>query len=182
MTAGEYTEKYRFLREPAKKATESYEKAARFFDQLKEIVLIEFGMTNTSQMIHDTAHWFPEQFDILGDILHQRHVIQDYGATPEFNEPVEDLDGVFEICITCMEDIDDRLVDLIEICDRNGAKALGRQFETLEINVSGECAKYLDAWQMLENTASASSYDNWVKQFISPEIGRIGFAAGEDDD
>ena len=180
MTANEYTARYQFLKEPAKKATEAYEKAARFFDQLKEIVLIDFGMVNTSERIHNTAHWFPQEFDVLGDILHQRHVMQDYGATPAFNERVEDLDDVFSICVSCLEEIDTKLIDLVEIADANGAKSLGRQFETLQINVSEKCAEFLEAWQMLENARSPVSYDNWIKRYLSTENEEDDEDGGED--
>lgn len=178
MTVGEYTQRYRFLTEPARRATEAYEKAARFFDQLKEIVLIEMGLVNTAEMIHETAHWFPRQFDILGDILHQRHILQEYGATPAFTESPDDLEDVFRICVECLDEIDGRLIELIDICDKNRAKALGRQFETLEVNVSEKCTAFLDAWQMLENVENPVSYDNWVKHYLEEN----GAEDEEDDD
>ena len=64
---------YGVMRDPTRRATQACQNANRALDTLKERVLIEFGLPNTSEYIHNLAHWFPPFFDRIGDILHQRH-------------------------------------------------------------------------------------------------------------
>lgn len=151
-----------YLSAPAKALTESYQKGTRFFDQLKEIILIDHGLVHTSDLFHGTAHWFPGQFDVIGDILHQRHVMQEYGETPEFPGVGDDMEAVFNMAVSVLEGIELRLRAMIKACDDGGDPALARQFENLQIGLSQQITKYLTAWKMYEESDSATSYDNWV--------------------
>lgn len=162
MTAREYARRFEFLIEPAKKVTEAYERGTRYFDQLKEIVLIEFALVHTSEFIHNTAHWFPTQFDLLGDILHQCHIMQVYGETGAFNRDIRDMNDVFTLCLEQLDEIENALQEFVEICELHNAWALARQTETLQINNRAVCDKYLKAWAMYEEATSATSYDNWI--------------------
>ena len=83
------------LRDAARRATAAYQNAARGLDTLKEWVLVEFGLVHTADAIHRLAHEQPKRFDVIGDILHQRHLMQEYPETPEYRERPEDMDGVF---------------------------------------------------------------------------------------
>lgn len=165
----DYERRYDFLREPAKAATESYETAARFFDQLKELILIEKGLVHTSDFFHKTAHWFPGQFDILGDILHQHHVIQVYGATREFPGVSDDLSDMIALAVELLDNIVDRLAEMIGVCEAEKCWAVARQLETLQINVSEKRAQYLLIWKMYEESDSASSFDSWVARLLDEE-------------
>ena len=64
------------VRDAAKNVTGAYQDAARGLDTLKEWVLIEFRMPNTANAIHKLAHLQPQRFDVVGDLLHQRHILQ----------------------------------------------------------------------------------------------------------
>ena len=158
----EYENRFAYLVGPAKALTEAYQNAARFFDELKETVLIEHGLVHTSDLFHKTAHWFPGQFDVIGDILHQRHIIQHYGATPEMPVANTDMDAIFYTAISTLDEIELKLREMIKVCDENGDPALGRQFENLQIALSKEHEKFLTAWKMFEESESATSYDSWV--------------------
>lgn len=169
MTVGEFTARYEFLRQPGRRLTEAYERGNRWFDQLKELVLIEHGLVFTSEMFHETAHEFPQEFDIVGDILHQRHIIQNYGATPEFGGVGDDMSDVFKLALDILADIERALSEMIRICEDNREGALARQFEELQITNSKKYEKYLTAWDMYERTDSPTSFDSWVKKLNEHE-------------
>lgn len=168
-----YEARWQFLLRPAKEATEAYETGTRWFDQMKEWLLIECGLVHLSELFHRTAHWFPTQFDVIGDILHQRHVMQDYGATPEWpgiRRPEEDeVEACFQLAMRVFEDIERKLKELIRICDEQNAWALARQFENLQIANSQRHERFLAAWKMYEEADSASSFDNWVPHLLDEE-------------
>lgn len=158
----DYESRFEYLIEPAKALTVAYQNAARYFDEVKEAVLIVHGLVHTSDLFHKTAHWFPAQFDTVGDILHQRHVIQRYGATPEYSAPADDMGGIFAGAVSMLDEIETHLRDMIKVCDGGGDPALGRQFENLQIALSAEHEKFLTAWKMYDESDSATSYDNWI--------------------
>lgn len=158
----DFEKKFQYLKAPAKALTEAYEKGTRYFDQMKELILIEHGLQHTSDMFHRFAHWCPGQFDVIGDILHQRHVVQDYGTTPEFPGVVDSMEDIFRMALNVMNEIEQRLREMIKACDENGDPALGRQFENLQIELSKKHTAFLTAWKMLDETDSASSFDSWV--------------------
>ena len=151
------------LREAARNVTAAMQNANRGLDTLKEIVLIDIGLVHTSDAIHELAHKQPQRFDVIGDILHQRHLIQEYPATEEYTKHPEDLDGVFEEVIQFLRKNDEALKEFIRVCDETQNYALARQAETLQIENSEDCEKFLLAWNMFDTTdASATSFDDWV--------------------
>ena len=155
------------LRDAARKVTAAMQSANRGLDALKELVLIEMGLVHTSDAIHAVAHKQPGYFDRIGDILHQRHLIQEYPATEEYTKRPEDMDGVFEEIMRLLRENDEALRDLIKACDDSAQYALARQAETLQIENSEDCTKFLLAWQMYdEGSSSATSFDNWVKHLF----------------
>lgn len=118
------------LRDAARRATAAYQNAARGLDTLKEWVLVEFGLVHTADAIHRLAHEQPKRFDVIGDILHQRHLMQEYPETPEYRERPEDMDGVFGEVIRLLEDIEDALRDCVGASEEVGLYPLAREFET----------------------------------------------------
>ena len=76
------------LREPARNVVAAYQQAARFLDTVQETVYIEHGLVHTARMIHDLAHEMPKRFDVFGDMLHERHLMTEYPATPELTERI----------------------------------------------------------------------------------------------
>lgn len=160
------------VRDAAKEATGAYQDAARGLDTLKEWVLIEMGMPNTAEAIHALAHEQPKRFDRLGDILHQRHIMQLYPATAEYTVRPEDLDGVFEQVIGLLERIEAALRLCVQRADENGLYALGRAFENLEMENSASYEKFMYAWQMYSrNDMSATSFENWIARLFDTKGG-----------
>ena len=141
--------------------------ANRGLDALKEIVLIEMGLVNMSDAIHKLAHKQPGYFDQIGDILHQRHLIQEYPATEEYTKKPEDLDEVFEEAIRMLQESEDALKEFVLTADACGLYALAREAEGIEIENSHDYEKLMYAWKMLdESDGSATSFDNWVKHLF----------------
>ena len=180
MTAKEFTRDGAYLSEYARRTTEAYERGARNFDQIKEIVLVDMGLVNTAEFLHRIAHWFPGEFDTLGDILHQKLIRQDYGATPAFSQPVEDLNDAFLWCMRTLREIEEALSEMIRACDDNRDWPLARQLETLQISVSEKKEQILYAWNMYEGAESPTSYDSWILHLMNGETGPA-WAEKEDD-
>lgn len=158
------------LRDAARRATAAYQNAARGLDTLKEWVLVEFGLVHTADAIHRLAHEQPKRFDVIGDILHQRHLMQEYPETPEYRERPEDMDGVFGEVIRLLEDIEDALRDCVGVSEEVGLYPLAREFENLQMENSKSYETMLYAWQMYDKTdGSATSYDNWVEKLFDGE-------------
>ena len=151
------------LRDAARKVTAAMQQANRSLDTLKEYVLIEIGLVHTSDAIHELAHKQPGYFDQIGDLLHQRHLMQEYPATEEYTKRPKDMDEVFEEIMRILRENDEALRDFIKVCDENAQYALARQAETIQIENSEDCTKFLAAWSMYDSTdASATSFDNWI--------------------
>lgn len=160
-------ERFAALRDASRKVTEKMQNANRGLDTLKEWVLIEMGLVNTSNEIHKLAHKQPGYFDTIGDILHQRHLMQEYPATEEYTKRPDDMDGVFEEIMRLLRENDEALKDFIRVCDENAQYALARQAETIQIKNSEDCTKFLQAWAMFDDgSSSATSFDNWVKHLF----------------
>lgn len=169
MTLKEHAEKSGYLRHFGRRVTEAYEKGNRFFDQMKEIILIRHGLTWTSAIFHQTAHWFPGQFDQVGELLHQRHILQEYGATPAFAGTGEDMEELFAAAIDILTEIVEELGELIRQCDEHRDYGIGRQAENLQAAASRQQERYFTLWAMYEKADSPTSYDNWAKQFLDGE-------------
>lgn len=151
------------LRDAARKVTAAMQQANRSLDSLKEYVLIEVGLVHTSDAIHELAHKQPKMWDKLADYLHQRHLMQEYPATEEYTKRPKDMDEVFEEIMRLLRENDEALRDFIKVCDENAQYALARQAETIQIENSEDCTKFLAAWSMYDSTdASATSFDNWI--------------------
>lgn len=160
-------ERFAALRDASRKVTEKMQNANRGLDTLKEWVLIEMGLVNTSNEIHKLAHKQPGYFDQVGDILHQRHLIQEYPATEEYVKRPEDLDGVFEEVIRMLQESEDALKEFVRAADSLGQYALARQAESIQIENSQDYEKFMYAWNMYDSTdGSATSFDNWIKHLF----------------
>lgn len=158
------------LRDSGRAVTAAYQSAARGMDSLKEWVLIELGLPNTADAIHRLAHLQPERFDQVGDILHQRHLMQEYPATPEYTKRPETLDEVFEEVIAMLQRIEDSLRDCVLACDELKLWALAREFENLQTENSRSYEKFLYAWQMYDRfEGSETSYDSWISRLFEQE-------------
>ena len=151
--------KYAPLKEPAKRVV----MAQRFCDTVQEWVYIEAAMPFTSRMIHDLAHSFAQRFDEFSEMLHERHLMTIYGATPELVEPIEDMDKAFEIVIGVMDEIQDALEDFRSVTDNADFRPMALKTEELMLRNSEEYTRFLAAWFMWDESESRTSFDNWIE-------------------
>ena len=150
------------LREPARNVVAAYQQAARFLDTVQESVYIEHGLVHTARMIHNLAHEMPKRFDVFGDMLHERHLMTEYPATPELTERVEDMDKAFEIVIAVLDDIQEALEAFRSATDNAGFRPMALKAEELMLQNSADYTRILNAWVMWDESTSKTSFDGWV--------------------
>ena len=156
------SEAYAALRDPARNVIAAYQQAARFLDTVQESVYIEHGMVNTARMIHNLAHEMPKRFDEFADMLHERHLMAEYPATPELTESIDDMDKAFEIVIAALDDIQEALEAFRSVTDTAAFRPMALKAEELMLQNSGDYTKVLNAWIMWDESGSKSSFDSWV--------------------
>lgn len=167
MVQDEYSyEKFPALREPARRVTASLLNAMRFMDSTKECVLILSGMPETAKQIHGQAHKYGEYWDVFGDILHQRHLLQEFPATPELGER-PDATRAFEIVIACMDEVESALRGFIEAAESENLHPLARAAENLQMLNSDDYTLWLQAADMWERGGmSKTSFEGWIKDLF----------------
>lgn len=156
------------IRDPAREATSAMLRAMRFLDSCKECVLILEGMPLTAAQIHGQAHVYGEMWDQFGGILHQRHFLQEFPATPELDE-APDLTRSLEIILWCMEEIDKALVGFIRACDGAGLYPLARAAEGIQMENSAYQTLWLQAAKMWEQNRDKLSYEKWIEELFDRE-------------
>ena len=159
--------KYAPLRAPARGVVDAYQRAARFLDTVKESLYIEHGLKHTSQMVHNLAHEMPKRFDAFGDLLHERHLMVEYPATPELTERIENVEKAFEIIISVLDEIQEALSKFHAETDNADFKPMALAAEELMLENSRDYTRMLEAWTMYGQATSHSSYDSWVLHLMS---------------
>lgn len=151
--------------------------ANRALDTTKEAVWIDFGLPFTSQFIHDIAHVNLERLDAFGDILHENHLKQTYPATPSLDEPIGDMEKVFEIVVSIIDEVDEALNDFIKVASGGRSNAMALAAENLQMENSADRTKVLEAWKMWSTGVAHTSFDNWILHLMDDN----GEAEGSDD-
>lgn len=162
-------EPFASLREPARAVVSAYQTANRFFDTVQEYVYIEQGMPFLSHAIHARAHEFPLRFDTFIDMLHERHLMGEYPATPELDWRAElkDLDDVFSIIIRVLDTIRKALEDFRAKTDNSDFREMALKTEELMLQNSADYTKFLQAWvRWDEEGGSKTSFDSWCRHFF----------------
>lgn len=136
--------------------------ANRALDTTKEAVWIDFGLPFTSQFIHEIAHINLKRLDAFGDILHENHLKQTYPATPSLDELIGDMDKVFEIVVTIIDEVDEALNNFIKAASGGRSNAMALAAETLQMENSADRTKVLQAWKMWSTGVANTSFDNWI--------------------
>ena len=157
------TSPYDVLREPARQVVAAYQQAARFLDTVQESVYIEHGLVHTARILHDLAHKMPKRFDKFGEMLHERHLMTEYPATPELTERVEDMDTAFEIVIAVLDDIQTALENFRTVTDNAALRPMALKSEELMLQNSKDYTLILDMWAMWDMSESKTSFDNWAQ-------------------
>ena len=125
-------------------------------------------MPLTAAQIHKQAHVYGEMWDQFGDILHQRHFLQEFPATPELDE-APDLTRAMEIVLWCMDEIDKALVAFIRACDEAGMYPLARAAEGIQMENSTDRTLWLQAAKMWDLNKDKLSYEKWIEELFDQE-------------
>lgn len=160
--------KFAELKEPAKAVVDAAQRVNRFLDTVQEWFYIE-GVPFTSMFFHKISHEYPLVFDRFIDMLHERHLMGIYPATPELTEDIEDADKAFEIAIGVLDEFQDALEAFHAATDNAEFRPMALKTEEFMLQNSGYYTKILEAWFMWDKTNSASSFDSWVKHLDGGE-------------
>lgn len=175
MRAREYANwenpKFAPLMEPVRRVMEAYGNAEKWFADIKDRVLCDMGMVFLSDAIHRLEHKQPERVDAFADIPHDYHLRLPYPGTPELDEDFnDDLDRVFEVCVTIVDAVDGALGDFIRVTADGEFNALSLKAEELQLQNTGDRQKLLQAWTMLDNCGmSRATFDNWCRRLFAED-------------
>lgn len=175
MRAREYANwenpKFAPLMEPVRRVMEAYGNAEKWFADIKDRVLCDMGMVFLSDAIHRLEHKQPERIDAFADIPHDYHLRLPYPGTPELDEDFnDDLDRVFEVCVTIVDAVDGALGDFIRVTADGEFNALSLKAEELQLQNTGDRQKLLDAWTMLDNGGmSRATFDSWCRKLFADD-------------
>lgn len=157
-------ERFAPLREPARDVVDAAQRVNRFLDTIQEWFYIEAAMPHTSQFFHKISHEYPLIFDAFVEMLHERHLIGVYPATPELLEPITDADKAFEIAVGTLDEFQDALERFHAAADNASLRPFAIRCEDFMVQNSGFYTKILQAWAMWDKHPSATSFDNWVRE------------------
>ena len=175
MRAREYANwenpKFAPLMGPVRRVMEAYGNAEKWFADIKDRVLCDMGMPFLSDAIHKLEHKQPERIDEFAAIPHDYHLRLPYPGTPELDEDFnDDLDRVFEVCVTIVDAVDGALGDFIRVTADGEFNALSLKAEELQMQNTGDRQKLLSAWSMWDTgSMSRASFDNWCRNLFAED-------------
>jgi uncharacterized phage infection (PIP) family protein YhgE len=158
--------KYAAAYEPMRNVVSAYQEANRVYDTVQEWVLMDAGMPNTAQVMHNVAHKFPQRFDAFIEMLHEQHLRGEYPATNELTEPIESLDKAFEIVVSALDEIQDALTSFHAATDNASLKPMALFAENAMQENSATYTPLLEMWHMWDGTTDKVAYDKWAKKYI----------------
>lgn len=171
MRAKEYFDyqnpKFAALKEPARAVVDAAQRVNRFLDTVQEWFYIEAAMPFTSEFFHKISHQYPKIFDAFVEMLHERHLMGFYPATPELTEDIENADKAFEIAIGVLDEFHEALEGFHAATDNAQFRPMALRTEEFMLQNSGYYTKILQAWEMWDQSNSTSSFDNWMRNLDS---------------
>ena len=164
--------KYAPLREPSRAVIKAYQDANRFLDTTQEYVYIEQGMIFLSKLIHNQAHEYPKRFDEFIEMLHERHLMGEYPATPELDWKAElkSIDDVFGVIVRVFDEIQEALEGFHRVTDNADFRPMALFTEELMAQNSKDYTLFLQLWaRWNEDGGSKTSFDSWCEKFLEEE-------------
>ncbi len=162
-------EPFRNFRDQARGVTAALGAQNKWLDTVQEWFYIENGMGSVSGIVHRIAHRALEILDEFSEILHERHLETEYPETREMAEKPRDVSDALETVCTILDQTEAALLAF-----RNASAtvpAISLKTENLIMEVSADQKTVLALWQMWDNGISASSFDNWAKNFAEGGAG-----------
>lgn len=163
---------YAPIRDPARAVIAAYQTANRFLDTAQEYAYIEEGMPNLAAAIHRQAHKYPLRFDDFADMLHERHLMAEYPATPELDwrEELKSVNDVFALVLRVMDSIHEALEGFRNATDNGGFREMALKAEELMLQNSQDCTKFLEAWARWDTDGgSKTSFDSWCREYFTED-------------
>lgn len=170
-------EPYRSLRDSARAVSREYLQGNRCLDEAKEYVYIEQSLKYCSDIIHLQAHKFLELLDTFGDLLHERHLIQEYPDTVEIDwrTTFTDMDSVFDFIVKVLENIGEALEQFHAKTDNAEFRPMALKTEELMLVNSKDHTKFLELWAIYDqlnekgNASSPTSFDSYCKAYLEED-------------
>lgn len=144
----------------------AYQNANRWMDTIKEDLLINKGLINFSQYVHDLAHTMPVRFDRFGDILHTKNILVPYPSTAEYTGDLGDLDAVFSALFDILGAINNSLRAFIDETKDTENHSLALKTEELLVDIDSEYEPLYRMRQVYSASENLVRFDNWVARYI----------------
>lgn len=171
--------KFGVLRDSARVVSREYLQGNRCLDEAKEYVYIEQSLKFCSDIIHLQAHKFLELLDTFGDLLHERHLMQEYPATEEIDwkTTFTDMDSVFDFIVKVLENVGEALEQFHAKTDNAQFRPMALKTEELMLINSKDHTKFLELWAIYDqlnekgSMGSPTSFDSYCKKFLDEGSG-----------
>lgn len=170
-------EPYRSLRDSARAVSKEYLQGNRCLDEAKEYVYIEQSLKFCSEIVHRQAHKFLELLDTFGDLLHERHLMQEYPDTSEIDwrTTFTDMDSVFDFIVKVLENVGEALEEFHAKTDNAQFRPMALKAEELMLINSQDHTKFLEMWAIYDqlnekgSMGSPTSFDSWCEKQLGEE-------------
>ena len=159
-------ERYAGLYEPMRRAMAAMGKAMWWFAALKEQTWYQ-GYAGVTAAIHALEHKQPEYIDELKDIMAKLGLPLSYPPIPELDMEYPGLSGTFDMCIGLLDEVNDALSGIVEVCDTANDEPLARYAENVQMENFQDRQWLVEANTMAENgDGSTTSYDSWFVNIL----------------
>lgn len=160
------------LRDSARAVSKEYLQGNRCLDEAKEYVYIEQGLKFCSEIVHRQAHKFLKLLDTFGDLLHERHLMQEYPDTSEIDwrTTFTDMDSVFDFIVKVLENVGEALEEFHAKTDNAQFRPMALKVEELMLINSQDHTKFLEMWAIYDqlnekgSMGSPTSFDGWCEK------------------
>jgi len=162
-------EKFSKLYEPVRAVMGAYGNAEKWFADIKDRVLTEFGMPFLSNYIHSLEHKQPIRIDAFAEVVHIYGLRLPYPETRELGESLDyDIGRVFDVSIQIIDEIDEALNEFIRASAGNEFNAISLKAEELQLLNASDRQPIIEAWKMWDNgDMNRATFDNWCRNHFN---------------
>lgn len=160
---------YKEIKDEAREVSKAFLDGNRYLDSAKEYVYIEEGMPYLSEAIHYEAHKCLERLDTFGELLHERHLMQEYPTTLELDikGEIENVDGVFDLVTRVLEYIGEALEKFHQKTDTALLRPMAIKVEELMLENSRDYTMFLQAWKRWGvDGGSKTSFESFCREYL----------------
>lgn len=155
-------DRYSFLYEPMRRAMSAMGNAMWSFAAIKEHTWYS-GYAALTRAIHALEHKQPKYIDQFKDIMAKLGLPLVYPPIPEMGDSFSTVEEVLDKCISLIDDVNEGLSEVIEVCDNANFEPLARYAENVQMENYQNRQWLCEAKAMAENgEMSSTSFDNWL--------------------